>query len=198
MRFLIILSPLFLLLACAQNEHCTSQVVPPSPPAQETLPQVNDCAGLNYYHALPGLSVEQQQKALIALRQQITNSEDPCRKLRLALLLSQGDSGIRDEAEAEGVLKSLLDNPADSRDQDQALASLLLEVIELRKQAKVNLIRIRVLRGRLKKAEKGSAGYQHQLIELKSQLQQLQSLEQVIDQQEQAINPPKTDNDGIR
>jgi len=196
MRLLIILFPL-LLIACAQIEPRTSQVTP-SVPAQETPVQVNDCAVLGYYHGLPGLSADQQQQALTTLWQPIPNNDDPCRKLRLALLLSQGDSGIRDEAKAEELLKSILVNPADNRDQDLALATLLLEVIELRKQIKVDLIKMRGLRSRLKKTQQGSAGYQHQLIELKSQLQQLQSLEQVIDQQEQAINPPKTSNDSIR
>lgn len=193
MRLLIILSPL-LLLACTQIEHRNGQAVQ-SEPAQDTPAQVNDCGGLNYYHDLSGLSAEQQQMMLIALRQKLTSSEDPCGKLHLAMLLTQGDSGIRDEPEAEGLLKSLLDNPANSQDQDQALAILLLEVIELRKQAKADLMKMRGLRSKLKKATKASERYQYQLIELRSQLQQLQSLEQVIDQQEQVINPPKIDND---
>lgn len=196
MKILIILFPL-LLIACAEVEPRTSPVAPPST-AEEVSTQVKDCAGLSYYHALSGLSAEEQQQALIVLRQQLPSTEDPSRELCLALLLSQGEADLRNETEAERLLKFLLDSPADTREEEQALATLLLEVIELRKQAKDNRMKIRGLKRSLKKAQKSSEGYQNQLIELKSQLEQLQSLEQVIDQQEQAINPPPAGNDGTK
>ena len=176
------------LTACVQLEHNANlKTIPPTPePASEPV-QSGGCDGLEYYQRLSGMTPDEIKWELSALRLSQQKQDDSCPQLKLSMLLSQPDNDYRNNVEAERLLGEFLGNGVHERDQDRALASLLREIVQERLRAQETQ---KNLERELKQALIASAVLKKRLLALKSQLEQLKSLEQDINKQEQAISTP--------
>ena len=127
----------FLLTACGQVGHKTGSFEPPAykfapEPASALGAHLVGCDGLDYYHALSQMALDDKKQELTALRASLQSQESSCEQLKLALLLSLPDSAIRNDIKAAKLLADFLENPVNDRQQDRALASLLRGVIQER------------------------------------------------------------------
>lgn len=180
-----------MLTACAQLEHeANLTTIQPTPePASEPV-QSGGCDGLGYYQQLSGMTPDEKKRELPALRLLQQNQDDSCGQLKLSMLLSQLDNGYQNSVEAERLLGKFLDNRVLDSDQDRALANLLRGIVQERLRSQETH---KNLKRELKQALIASAVLKKRLLALKSQLEQLKSLEQDINQQEQAISTPSRD-----
>lgn len=177
-----------MLTACVQFEHEPSLTTMQPTPETASMPvQSSGCDGLGYYQALSRMTPDEKKKRLPLLRLSQQYHDDSCGQLELAMLLSQPDSDFQNDVEAERLLGEFLDNPGIDSDQDRVLANLLREIIQerLRSQKEQNKLKLE-----LKKEQIASSVLKKRLMQLKSQLEQLKSLERDINQQEQAISTP--------
>jgi len=176
------------LTACAQWRIVTQAIV--------TQGSHNEaCEGITgFYTAASRLSVEAGQEMLQALRTNQTQGENPCDQLRLVMLLGKPDTAFHDDAEAARLLQDFLDAPRFAQHPDRGLASLLADNIkerqqlqeQLRSQEKSLALEQAVSQKLAKKLKREHTAAKA----LKSQLEQLKSIERDINEKEQSVVAP--------
>jgi len=148
----------------------------------------------NFYTAASSLSPKSGKEMLQALRSNQAQSDNPCDQLRLVILLGKPDTAFHDDAEAARLLRNFLHNPEHAYHPDRGLALLLADNIKERQQLQEKLLSqekglaleqavSQKLAQKLKKEHAATKA-------LKSQLEQLKSIEQDINEKEQSVAVP--------
>ncbi len=153
------------------------------------------CAGVtSFYTAAVALSPEAGREMLQALRSNQAQSDNPCDQLRLVILLGKPGTAFQDDAEAGRLLQNFLHNADHAQHPDRGLALLLADNIKGRQQLQEKLLRqekslaleqavSQKLAQKLKREHAATKT-------LKSQLEQLKSIEQDINEKEQSVAVP--------
>ncbi|WP_456404132.1 hypothetical protein [Thiolapillus sp.] len=185
---LLLIAPL-LLSACAAPQ--PKAVPKASPLADETLVS-NSCGNLlEDYETFSLMDEVARKQRLNSVSSIWMLTRDSCEQLRLSLLLSQPQGSDKDRQKALKLLKELLTNNALQDPQARQLAALLRDQLQL---ARAQKLRTLDLRHRLQAQRAASRGLSEQLDNLQSQLQQLKNIEKNINEKEQSIITPSTDN----
>lgn len=170
-----------LISACAsgfKQTPCHNAATPPSPtPAVEARSQGSL---LGYYHWLRTISEQEQLEQYEIVRAGHTADTVYRDKLRLALLLYLPDTPFRDRQGAKQLAKEFLRTPVAHDAEDEALAKLLLDVLQEHERVRH---KSRDAQQRLKKERELRKT-------LETQLEQLKAIEQDIIESEQSINVP--------
>jgi hypothetical protein len=186
-----------LLTACAQLPVPTD--LPPPLPPDEACGDV-----VEFYVAISRLPDAAGADMLQALRTNALPNDEACGRLRLALLLSRPGTAHQDDETAVGLLTAFLRNPILAQHPARGLALLLVDDINerCRLRAQARALQRRLEQGqttaqaqtlRLEQEQTAAAVLRRQLNALRSQLDQLKSIEQDINEKERAgagTNPP--------
>ena len=173
-----------------QVPHENSKIQPElkGKPAKEV---VSECGGmLNYYETLRLMSLTELEQGLITLRQSLNYTKDNCNRLRLAMLLGLPEFRLKNDDEAEQLLKDFLEKGRDLAIQDRQIAWLLSNEIHWRKKMK-NLQDL--LKKQIEAEQARSLNLLKRLEEAQSKLEQLQNIDKNINAREQEISTPLTD-----
>ncbi len=153
------------------------------------------CEGVtNFYTAAALLSPEVGEEMLQALRSNQMRGDNPCDQLRLVMLLGKPGTAFQDDTEAARLLQNFLHNPDHAQHPDRGLALLLVDNIKGRQQLQEKLLSqeknlaleqavSQRLAQKLKREHAATKA-------LKSQLEQLKSIEQDISEKEQSAAVP--------
>ncbi|HHI94408.1 MAG TPA: hypothetical protein ENK04_13005 [Gammaproteobacteria bacterium] len=153
------------------------------------------CEGItNFYTAVSLLPPEAGQEMVQALRVSQVQDNNPCDQLRLVMLLGKPDTAFHDNTEAARLVQDFLYDPDYAQHPDRGLASLLADNIKerqqlqekLRSQEKSLTLEQAVSQRLAKKLKREHAAAKA----LKSQLEQLKSIEQDINEKEQSAAVP--------
>jgi len=175
-RYAIVIISAALLTACAQLPLSTDA----SPQASLEGPCGNV---LKFYAAISRLSDLPQREILQALRADVVENNEACSPLRLTLMLSRPGTAYQDDERALSLLAVILRDSVESQHPARGLALLLVEEIDERNRLRATG---RALQQRLKQGRSDVATLRHQLGVLRSQLEQLKSIEQDINDKERA------------
>ena len=133
--------------------------------------RVDDAAyWLEEWYRLKDLPEAQLVEIVASRRQEFEQSPVPRNRLRLALLLAEGPAPVRDQAQAQRLLREL--DPAEASASAKALAALLDQVIAEQRWSVDKIAEQRA------KIEQNAA----RIEELERQLQELTDIEQSIQQ----------------
>ncbi len=153
------------------------------------------CAGVtSFYTAASALSPEAGREMLQALRSNQAQGDNPCDQLRLVILLGKPGTAFQDDAEAGQLLQDFLHNANHVEHPDRGLALILADNIKGRQQLQEKLLSqekslaleqavSQKLAQKLKREHAATKA-------LKSQLEQLKSIEQDINEKEQSVVIP--------
>ncbi len=153
------------------------------------------CEGItNFYMAASLLSPEAGEEMLQALRSNQAQGDNPCAQLRLVILLGKLGTTFHDDIEAARLLKHFLQNPDYAQHSDRGLALLLADNIKGRQQLQEKLLdqeKILALEQAVSQKLAQKLKREHAATKaLKSQLEQLKSIEQDINEKEQSAAAP--------
>ena len=158
-----------------------------------------DCGDLlDYYETFSLMDRAQRKQELETASDNWSLTRERCDQLRLALLLSQPGNPAKARKDALKLLSDLLSGNNGIEIKARQLARLLRSQLEQQQRQQVST---RELRHKLKRESAASQQLSQQLTELQSQLEQLQyqleqlkNIEKNINEKEQAIIAPSTDN----
>ena len=151
-----------------------------------------DCGDLlGYYETFSLMDRAQRKQELETASDNWSLTRDRCDQLRLALLLSQPGNPAKARKDALKLLSDLLSGNNGLEIKARQLARLLRSQLEQQQRQQVST---RELRHKLKRERAASQQLSQQLTELQSQLEQLKNIEKNINEKEQAIIAPSTDN----
>lgn len=177
-----------LLTACAQLPVPAGSPPPPDQACGDVV---------EFYAAVSRLSNAAGTDMLQALRADALQGNEACSRLRLALLLSRPGTTYRDDETAAGLLTAFLRDPILVQHPARGLALLLVDDINerCRLRAQARALQRRLEQGqidtqaqtqRLEQEQTAAAVLRRQLKALRSQLDQLKSIEQDINEKERA------------
>jgi len=148
----------------------------------------------NFYTAASSLSAEAGEEMLQALRSNQAQGNNPCDQLRLVILLGKSGTAFQDDTEAARLLQDFLHYPDHAQHPDRGLALLLADNIKGRQQLQEKLLRQEknlVLEQAVSQKLAQKLKREHAATKaLKSQLEQLKSIEQDINEKEQSVTVP--------
>jgi hypothetical protein len=139
-------------------------------PVPVTVRVDNAAYWLEEWYRVKELPEHQLVQILETRKQEFEHLPGPRNRLRLALLLAEGPAPVRDQAQAQRLLKDL--NPAEASASAKALAALLEQVIA---EQRWSVDKIAEQRTRIEQSEA-------RIEELERQLQELTDIEQSIQQ----------------
>ncbi len=154
------------------------------------------CEGItHFYTAASLLSPEAGKEMLQALREnQAQEGDNPCDQLRLVILLGRPDTVFHDDTEAARLLQDFLNNPDHAQHHDRGLALLMADNIKGRQQLQEKLLsreKSLALEQAVSQKLAEKLRREHTAAKaLKSQLEQLKSIEQDINEKEQSAAAP--------
>ncbi|VAW88379.1 hypothetical protein MNBD_GAMMA18-1791 [hydrothermal vent metagenome] len=169
--------------------------VPASPqaplPEPETMvdPGCGDLLG--YYEAALLMENVDREQELETLTEIWSLTREWCDQLRLALMLSQPETPVKERERALNLLTDLLNRNDGMEMKSYQLAQLLHSQLE---QLLSRQIHVQKLKRKLKQERAASRKLLQRLTALQSQLEQLKNIEKSINEKEQAIITPSTDN----
>lgn len=166
-----------LLTACAQLPP-----VPADSPPHETCGDV-----MEFYAAISRLSDTSRRDMLQTLRADLSQSSEACDHLRLALLLSRPGTTYQDDETAADLLDVFLHDPAQAQHPARGLALLLIDDINERHRLRLLGHGLQL---RLKQERTATKILRRQSKALRSQLDQLKSIERDINEKERAVTSP--------
>jgi len=153
------------------------------------------CGGINgFYTTVSSLSPGAGQEMLQTLRSRQALAGNPCDQLRLAILLDKPGTAFRDDAEATRLLQDFLHDPGYAQHADRGLALLLADNIRERQQLQEKLhsrekslaLEQAVSQRLAKKLKREHTAAKA----LRSQLEQLKSIERDINEKERSVAVP--------
>ncbi|MCF6325565.1 MAG: hypothetical protein L3J89_14820 [Gammaproteobacteria bacterium] len=175
-RYAIGIISAVLLTACAQ--------LPLPADSSPQAPLESSCGNvLEFYTAVSRLSDLSQEEVLQALRADVVENNEACSQLRLALMLRRPGMAYQDDEAALNLLAIILHDFIESQHPARSLALLLVEEIDERNRLRATG---HALQQRLKQGRSTAAVLRRQLEALRSQLEQLKSIEQDINEKERA------------
>ncbi|MCF6235086.1 MAG: hypothetical protein L3J70_01710 [Gammaproteobacteria bacterium] len=152
---------------------------------------VSQCGGmLNYYETLRLMSTNELKLGLVSLRLSLNYTKDNCNRLRLAMLLGLPEFRLKNDAEAEQLLKDFLEKGEVPVIQDRQIAWLLSDEIHWRKKMQSHQ---NFLKKQLETEQTLALNLWERLAKAQSQLEQLQKIDKNINAREQEISAPLTD-----
>jgi hypothetical protein len=146
---------------------------------------------LGYYEAALLMENRDREQELEILTEVWSLTRDGCDQLRLALMLSQPETPVKERERALSLLTDLLNRNDGMEMKSYQLAQLLHSQLE---QLLSRQIHFQKLRRKLKQERAASRKLLQRLTALQSQLEQLKNIEKSINEKEQAIITPSTDN----
>ncbi|MCF6355450.1 MAG: hypothetical protein L3J26_10205 [Candidatus Polarisedimenticolaceae bacterium] len=174
---------------------CTALRPPDPAPAPDPDPETTVAPGcgdlLGYYEAALLMESWHRKQELESLTEAWSLTREGCDQLRLALLLSQPDTPVKERERALYLLTDLLSRSGSMEMQSLQLAQLLHSQL---KQLLTRQTHLQELRRKLKRERAASRELLQHLTALQSQLEQLKNIEKSINEKEQAIITPSTNN----
>ncbi len=170
---------------------------PPPPPAPLPEPEpettVDPGCGdlLSYYEAALLMENGDREQELENLTEIWSLTREGCDQLRLALMLSQPEMPVKERERALSLLTDLLNRNDGLEMKSYQLAQLLHSQLE---QLLSRQVHVKKLGRELKQERAASRKLLQRLTTLQSQLEQLKNIEKSINEKEQAIITPSTDN----
>ncbi len=155
------------------------------PPVIETTIS-SACDIIHYYEVISGLTENQKNLEVIALRSNTLpggNLTD-CSQIKLAILLSAPYSILQNDKTSIDLLTQFINNAKSVTPADKTFASFLKQLVEERSQIRHQHTKTRNL---LKLKEQETESVNDELNKTRQQLQQLKSLESELNHQEKQI-----------
>lgn len=154
--------------------------------------KVSQCGGmLNYHETLGRMSVDELEQEMTLLRRRLNLAGNVCDQLRLAMLLGEPEFRLENDAEAEQLLKNILALGESLSIQDTQVLRLLADEIQWRKKIRNDW---QALKTQLQEERAASLKISEQLTDAQLKLKRLKNIDRNINEREQEMSTPSTDN----